>query len=352
MDLHNLKKPKKLQPGDKVTAVTLSWGGPGTFPWKFDHGVKQLEALLDVEFVPMEHTYKPAEWISANPKARADDLMAAFSDNDIKAIFSPIGGSDSIRTLPYLDLEIMRRNPKIFMGYSDSTITHFACIKAGLSSFYGPSVMSGFGENGGLHDYLADWVKSFLTGQINSPRLWRENPSGWVVEQLPWEDESNLNKVRPLLAPTKPKFLQGQKKVEGRLIGGCLEVLEFLKGTQYWPIKADWRGAIFFLETSEEAPSPEFLKRCLRNYAEQGIFEEVKAVLFGRPGGKVPVKDFKQYDEALIEVISKEYGFLDLPIVSMLDFGHTDPMAVLPYGLRMEIDPENQEISFLEEAVV
>ena len=89
-------------------------------------------------------------WISRNPQARADDLMQAFADPSIKAIISMIGGDDSLRILPYIDLDVIRSNPKIFMGYSDTNVTHFACWKAGLSSFYGPSFMAGFAENGGL----------------------------------------------------------------------------------------------------------------------------------------------------------------------------------------------------------
>ena len=77
-----------------------------------------------------------------NPQARAEDLMEGFKNNDIKAIFSTIGGDESIRILPYIDYNIIMQNPKIFMGYSDTTITHFICQKAGIVSFYGPSIMA------------------------------------------------------------------------------------------------------------------------------------------------------------------------------------------------------------------
>ena len=85
---------------------------------------------------------RDADWLARNPKARADDLMAAFVDETIDGIISTIGGEDSIRTLPYLDLDLIRDNPKVFMGYSDTTISHAACFKAGLVSFYGPSFMA------------------------------------------------------------------------------------------------------------------------------------------------------------------------------------------------------------------
>jgi muramoyltetrapeptide carboxypeptidase LdcA involved in peptidoglycan recycling len=78
--------------------------------------------------------------------------MEAFLDPSIKAIISTIGGDDSIRLMPFVDLNIIGNNPKIFMGYSDTTVTHFMCLKAGLSSFYDPAVMNGFAENTAMHN--------------------------------------------------------------------------------------------------------------------------------------------------------------------------------------------------------
>ena len=88
--------------------------------------------------------------------------MEAFADPAIKGIISTIGGDDSIRLLPYLDLQVIRDNPKVFLGYSDTTVTHLACFKAGLVSFYGPSVMAGFAEHGGIFPYTAASVRQTL----------------------------------------------------------------------------------------------------------------------------------------------------------------------------------------------
>ena len=155
-------KPQKLQPGDKVAAISLSWGGPGTFPHRYEAGKRQLQEAFDLEVVETPHALKDADWLHRNPQARADDLMEAFADPSIKAIISTIGGDDSIRLMPYLDLDVIRANPKVFMGYSDTTITHLACFKAGLVSFYGPAIMAGFGENGGLFPYMVEAVRKTL----------------------------------------------------------------------------------------------------------------------------------------------------------------------------------------------
>lgn len=349
--MKKLTRPNKLQKGDKVAAISLSWGGPGTIPSKYNYGVRQLEDLLDVEVTPTRHALKEAQWLHDNPKARADDLVEAFLDPNIKAIISTIGGNDSIRLLPYIDLDIIAQNPKIFMGYSDTTISHFACFKAGLSSFYGPAIMAGFGENGGIHPYMAQAVRTMLCDTA-APGIWEPDTSGWVSEQHSWDDDTYLDIPRSLNHPVRPLYLQGNAKTKGRLIGGCLEVLEFLKGTDYWPNLEEWDGSILFIETSEEAPSPEFLIRTLRNYAAQGILQRLSAVLFGRPGGLQTDEKFKSYDDALLQVITKEYGLTNLPIVTHLAFGHTDPMHVLPYGATVEIDPLSETITFTEGAVI
>lgn len=112
-------KPPRLHPGDKVAAISLSWGGPGSFPQRYLAGKDQLEAEFGLQVVETRHALAEADWLWRNPQARADDLMEAFADPSIKAIFSTIGGEDSIRTLPYVDLAVLRANPIIERATSE-----------------------------------------------------------------------------------------------------------------------------------------------------------------------------------------------------------------------------------------
>ena len=152
-------KPQKLNPGDKVATVSLSWGGASVFPHRYQAGIQQLQNEFGLQVIEMPNTLKPADWLSRNPKARADDLMQTFADPSIKGIFATIGGDDSIRLLPFIDFNVIRDNPKIFMGYSDTTISHLMCYKAGLVSFYGPSVLAEFAENGGIFPYVTQSLR-------------------------------------------------------------------------------------------------------------------------------------------------------------------------------------------------
>jgi len=345
------KKPHKLNLGDKVATVSTSWGGPSLFPGRYQAGVRQLEAEFGLEVLEMSHTLKDAGWLARNPEARADDLMQAFSDPSIKGIITSIGGDDSIRLLPYIDLNVIRDNPKVFMGYSDTTISHLICFKAGLVTFYGPTIMAGFGENGGLFPYMTNSVQKTLF-QSAPIGIIEPNTDGWTVERLEWGEPANQEKKRTLNPCTGWKYLQGKGTHQGHLLGGCIEVLDWLRGTELWPNNEQWQDAILFLETSEEAPPPANVKYMLRAFAVLGVFKNLLGIIFGRPGGEFPIERFEEYDQVILQVVRDEEKLEDLPIITNMDFGHTDPMFVLPYGVTAEIDCEKKKFSILENAVI
>jgi muramoyltetrapeptide carboxypeptidase LdcA involved in peptidoglycan recycling len=341
-------KPRALKAGDKVATISLSWGGAGELPYRYAFSKRQLQEVFGLDVVETEHALKSADYISKNPQARADDLMEAFADPTIKAIISNIGGEDSLRTLPYLDLSMIRNNPEIFLGFSDSTITHFACYKAGLTSFYGTSLLVGFAENGGMHNYQIEDIRRVL---FSTERIGQISPNseGWTSEHLEWFDTSLQNQKRKLIKSNGWNFLQGKGRIKGNLIGGCLDVLEFLKGTAYWPSLEEWKESILFLETSEVKMTPRYFLWILRNYAAQGILKNLNGIILGRPYDNMYVD---AYNDILLKVIREEEGLVDLAIVTEMDFGHTCPVFTIPYGIQAEIDFENRKFSMLESGVI
>ena len=177
------------------------------------------------------------------------------------------------------------------------------------------------------------------------------NHAGWTVEHIDWEDPACQQRRRSLQPCTGWRFLQGSGVREGRLLGGCLEVLDWLRGTAVWPEPSAWQDAILFLETSEDAPPPEALASFLRVLAALGLLQRLSGILLGRPGGQVPSETFADYDRALLQVVNEEEGLTDMPVVTGMDFGHTDPMCVLPYGALARIDCEQKTFAILEAAV-
>lgn len=341
-----LIKPKMLKAGDRVATISLSWGGAGEpdLRWRYEQGIERLSSVFGLEVVSMPNSLKGGEYLYENPQARAEDLMNAFKDPSIKGIFSNIGGSESIRLLPYIDFDVIRDNPKVFIGYSDSTVTHLFCHKAGLSSFYGPAILMDFAENVEMNEYTVEALKKTLLavdpiGEVKPATEWTSERLEWIVENKNIKRRMNPNKGYELL--------QGSGVVQGRLIGGCIEVLEFAKGTSLWPAEEYWKDCILFFETSEELPTPGNLEYWLRNYGTQGILQQAKGIIFGKPQNE---KYYEEYKES-IRLIMKELSLEELPILYNLNFGHTEPKFVLPYGAMAEINCEKETFSILESGV-
>jgi len=340
-------RPPKLVQGDKVATISLSWGGAGDLPHRYEMGKRQIQEYFGLEVVETRNALKPSEWISRNPKARAEDLQEALEDKSIKAIISNIGGEDSIRLLPYINLDTIKNHPKIFIGFSDTTVTHFAFYKAGVTSFYGTSTMVGFAENNGMHQYQIDDIKRTLFSSKVIGTI-QPNTEGWTSEMLDWSDPANQLTSRTLESSTGWRYLQGSGVVTGTLLGGCLEVLENLKDTAYWVSPKDWKGKIMFIEPSDFMIDPEYLRWILRNYAASGILHNINGLLFGRP---YQDKYWKDYDEAILKIL-KEEMLLDMPVITGMDFGHTCPIFTMPYGVQAQINVDEKKFSILDNAVI
>lgn len=341
-----LIKPNKLQAGDCIATVSPSWGGAGdpALRWRYEQGIKRLEEIFELKVIPMPNSLKGEDYLYKNPKARAEDLMTAFSDKSIKGIIANIGGDDSIRLLPYINFDVISENPKIFMGYSDITVSHLFCHKAGISSFYGPAILTDFAENIEMHPYTIEMVNRTLFSNQSIGNIQPANE--WTSERLEWI-EKNKDQGRRMQKNSGYELLQGSGTAQGRLIGGCIEVLEFVKGTELWPEEKYWENCILFFETSEDKPEPVLVKYWLRNYAAQGILQKANGIIFGKP------QDEKYYDEykEQIQTVMKEFGLEDLPILYNLNFGHTEPKFILPYGALAEINCDEKTFAVLESAV-
>jgi muramoyltetrapeptide carboxypeptidase LdcA involved in peptidoglycan recycling len=280
--MKTLKKPDKLKRGDKIALVSLSWGGAGDpdIQWRYNQGKERLQKIFGLEVIEMKHTLAGTEYIYNHPKKRAEDLMNAFQDNSIKGIIACIGGIESIRMQPYIDFDIINKNPKVFMGYSDTTTTHLFCYKAGISSIYGPTLLVDFAENVSMNQYTVEHIEKTL---FKSEVIGRIAPSSeWTSEYLPWDEKNKL--IQRKYKPSQGyELLQGKGTVQGHLIGGCFEVFDSLRGTEIFPKPEDFEDSILFLETSEEKPPAWFIECGLRNYGICGILDKIKGIIWGKP---------------------------------------------------------------------
>lgn len=343
-------KPKALKEGDTIAIVSLSsgMGGDDMFRYRYEIGKERLEKIFKLNVKTMPNALKGSNYLDEHPEKRAQDLMEAFKDPSIKAIICMVGGDDTIRLLPYIDYEIIKNNPKIFMGYSDTTINHFMMYKAGLVSFYGPCVLVEFAENKEMHKYTIDSIFNTLFCENNALEI-KHSPL-WTSEYLDWCDKNNMNISRKLIEDKHSyEILQGNTIVQGKLIGGCLDVFCMMIGTEIWPSPKEFENAILFLETSEDCPSPTDVCYFLRNLAAQGIIDKINGIVVGKPLNE---KYYEEYKEIYTKVIGKEAKRPDLPILYNVNFGHNAPQSIIPYGVMAQIDCTKKSFSIIENSLV
>lgn len=338
--VENSVKPPALRPGDTIAVIAPSWCGPGTFPHRVERGVAALTDLgYHVAIAP--HAFEQHGWVSGTPEERAADVHAAFGDPNVRMIIAAIGGDHCCHLLPVLDWELIRNHPKVFMGFSDITVLNVAIhARTGLLTFNGPALMTDFGEYPAPFAYTVD---SFLrTIGVAAPVGSIEPAPAWTEEFLDWAVQADLQRPRAMRRSGGWTWLKGGR-AEGRLVGGCLESLEHLRGTPYWP---DLAGAILFLETSEAVPPPDRVDAVLQDYENMGVFGQIHGLLVGRPYRYTEAQ--KQALHAVLLERTRRYAF---PIVADMDFGHTAPQITLPVGCRASIDRSERRFALLEAAV-
>ena len=355
-----MEKAKRLKNGDKVAIVSLSKGllGEEFVKHNLEIGTRRLKEF-GLNPVCMPNALKGIAYLESHPEKRAEDLIQAFKDDSIKGIICAIGGNDTYRTIPYLMenpgfLKAVRTNPKLFTGFSDTTVNHFMFYRLGLVTYYGMSLIPDIGEiSENMLPYTERYFKCYLETSepfksIHPSDVWYEERKDFSAKSIGQNRVSHVdNKGYELL--------QGQLVFEGELLGGCIDsIYDMLEPDthkdeptiilQYsiFPSLEEWKGKILFLETSEVKENPEVLRKMLMKLKKLGIFAVINGIIFGKPQDEVFYEEYKQI---LIEVVDDQ----EVPIVYNVNFGHATPRCVLPIGVKARVDTLKQEIVFLED---
>lgn len=331
--------PPLLEEGDTIGVVSPASPVPALRPGRFERGLRNLEAM-GFRARAAENASAISNHTAGTIEQRVSDLHEMFADEEVRAIVCSIGGYNSNQLLDRLDYDLIRQNPKILLGYSDITALLLAIHRTvGLVTFLGPSLMAQFGEHGGLHPYTERWLRKTLM-RSKPPGLLE--PSGVNIhERLEWDEEDDrLRREEP---HEGPKVLK-PGHAEGPIVAGNLSTLLLLAGTPYLP---DLDSAILCLEVSDEEPVG-WADRFLFQLRHIGAFEKVAGLVVGR---EHPASGFTEDDslEGILRAAAEGYS---LPIATGFDFGHTDPMFVLPNGVRARAGfGENATLELLESGV-
>lgn len=298
--------------------------------------------------VPVE--YPTTRQLGASAKARADDINAAFADPSIRAIIATIGGDDQVTVVPHVDTDILAADPKPFLGYSDNTNLHNLLWGLGIPSYYGGSTQVHLGP-GPYVDEIH--LMSLRAALLEGGAVELTNPGESEDFGIAWTDPRALTEYG-LREPSDPWVWAGpQISVEGRTWGGCLEVIDQLALAGRMPSVEALAGAILLLETSEELPSDDEVRRWVRALGERGLLEVVAGVLVARPpvsalGSSLPPADERARArttqcETFVEQISR-YNPHAVVCVGV-PFGHTRPQWIVPHGGFVRLDGDSRTVT-------
>lgn len=335
--MRDIVRPAALHAGDTIRIISPSWFGGESFVPRAMRGVRVLESLgFRVEFG--EHAFGNAGHVSGSVDERLRDLHDVFAAPHVKMVLATIGGTHAADLLPHIDAELIRRNPKIFMGFSDNSVLHtYFRVECGLATLYGPGLLTDWAEHPVMPAEALSTALSFM--QTTHPVGPLQTPAWWTDEFLDWESGEDTTRDRIRNKNDGWQWIRAGA-ASGRTIGGCLETMQHLRGTRWWP---DFTGAILCLETSEECLSPEAADIMLGDYALMGVFDQIAGLLVARPYG------FDQHQHArFLEYLRARVAPYAFPVVANMDFGHTTPMITMPLGTRVAIDGETGTVEIIE----
>ena len=319
--MKHLIKPEGLCAGDTVGIIAPS--SPPADPKAVDRAAEAVERF---GFIPKlgENIRGRHGFLAGGDRERAADVMKMFTDKQVKAIICLRGGYGAARMLSLLDYKIIRRNAKIFSGFSDITSLHCAFAKkVNMISIHAPML------NGGLQSKdLQEFTRASFFRTVTEAK-----PPGSIVGDY---DKKNISTVRCGVA-------------EGRLIGGNLSVLCAAVGT---PFEPTFKGKILFIEDVHEQPYR--LDRLLTQLLNAGLLQQVAGVAVGinsdcEDDGEDQV--IEEYRQSSADVMAERLQSLGVPVVMGLPFGHVEFNATIPVGAEARLDGDNGDLVITEAAV-
>lgn len=335
----------KLRPGDSVGIVSPSFVAPAVFPLEYELGMSRLREQFGLNPVPLPNATNP----NATNEDKASDLIEAFTNPDIKAVITTIGGDHQIEYVHRLPPEPFRNNPKPFFGYSDNSHLCNFLFRQGVPSFYGGCIYTEYAMQGSMDEMTSRYLRLAL---FDGGTVALDSSPDFNDEDLFWGKPELLSKRRRY-QPNSGWHWDGEHDAKGVSWGGCLESIdELLRHNAPIPSLADFENIVLFLETSEERPSDGYVMRVLRALGERGILATVQGFLMGRPKAwnfEQPLTDSEKerYTETQRQAVLKTVRRYNptMPIVQNLDFGHTAPSICLPYGAPIEVAATRKQIA-------
>lgn len=312
-------KPKRLKAGNTIGLIT-----PSSNTWEDEEIHFAIDVLKSFGFKVKQgkHIFERNGYLAGSDKNRAWDVNNMFEDITVDGIFCLRGGYGSPRILPYLDYELIKNNPKAFIGYSDITaLLNAINARTGLITFHGPIAKQNFS------DYTLQSFKDILfTPKANIDLA---TPPFFEAKEGQAEQDNRITLIN-------------QGVAHGQLIGGNLSLMVKLIGT---PFEPDYTNKILFLEDVEEAPYR--VDGMLTHLKIAGRLNKLAGIVFGKCTDCTATSNSLSIEE----VIKDRLGDLNIPVLKGLMIGHIDDISTIPVGATATLDATNKRLILTETAV-
>jgi muramoyltetrapeptide carboxypeptidase len=318
--LPQVVKPVVLRKGDTVGLVSPA--SPPFEPGDIEFTTRWL-SKLGLKYKLGKHIFARWNDFAGTDEQRLEDFHNLWADSEVKAVMPIRGGNGAARLLPYLDFELIAREPKIIIGFSDITALLIAISqKTGLVTFHGPTAGNFYRSSYSHHNFVKALTSSKPIGLVTDPE-----PSS------PW---------KPEYPPTRLIISQG--KAEGRLTGGCLTLIRQLMGS---PFEIETAGKIVLIEDVQEEPHS--IDRVLSQLMLAGKLKDAAGIIVGdcvkcRPGdsGRNPI-----YQSLSVEHVLKDrLGRLGIPVVYGMRLGHGSEQFTFPLGVMASLEADSAGVRF------
>ena len=298
---------------------------------------------LGLNVLAAPNSLKGTTYLKNSPQARAEDLMWAFENKQIKGIIANIGGNDSERILPFISSHTIHDHPKILCGYSDILSLHLYCHQIGLITYYGDHLLTTIAEAQAWHSYSRYWFNKVF---------FDDAPIGEIAPSDDWSYDSN-NHIDPTyrknyIQNDGYQRVQGKGVVHGELFGGHGGMMEYQKDSPIHIQKQDFQNKIFFFEDIPQVCDVAYMGSFFDWLGQNGYLQVMRGVIIGKM--QAPFS-FDPFAERIREIVSGKYGLRELPILYGMNFGHANPICVLPYGVMAELDMDHLRFSIRESGV-
>lgn len=336
----DLKIPEKLKTGDTIGIICPSAGINVKAKHRIDNAITQLEKMGFKVKLGKCVFVDDGTYVSGTVSDRVDDIHEMFRDKNVKMILTATGGNHSNQLLRSLDYDLIRNNPKIFIGYSDITVIHCALYsQANLATYYGPCAATQFGEYPEILQYTKD---SFLNECVKGSNANNIAPSEkWTDEFLNWFEKKDLSRARKLKKNLGYRWLRGGHS-EGYSLPACIMSINRLAGTKYW-IDVNEKILILDLLISPGELDYPLLEAYITDLYNLGVFDKIKGLVIGRLCNFTPKEEL-----AIFEKIHEVASGTNYPILSNFDIGHTDPINTVRYGQKILLDSDKNIIKTLD----